>query len=361
MIKRIRLLGISISIFAIAGIVASGCGESKSRLSERRSGGRGGKIAVDAVIVRTQPLENRIYATGSLLANEEVELRPEISGRVTSVQFEEGGRVSRGQLLVKINDSEFRAELKRRELEEKLAADEERRKKGLFDIHGISQEEYDRAVNALKMAQAEKEVTQSQLAETEIVAPFDGIIGLRYISEGSFVTNNMLVATMQDVDPMKVEFSIPEKYAGRIQKGTAIGVRVGASSDERVGEVYAVESKIDPGTRTIRARATIRNPNEDLIPGSFARVEITLERLPDAIVIPAEAVVPELAGEKVYIFRGGQALSAAVETGVRTEKSIQVISGLSEGDTLVITGLLQLSNGATVEIRNLGGEKVLSQ
>jgi len=359
--ERFRQVLVSITLFAIIAVITGGCGESKSRLSDRRSSGRGGKISVDAVVIQPQPLENKIYATGTILANEEVELRPEVSGRVIGVFFEEGGRVKKGQLLVKINDSELKAELKRKELEEKLASDEESRKRSLFDIHGISQEEYDKAVNALRMVQAEKEVVQSQLAETEIMAPFDGIIGLRHVSEGSFVTNNMLVATMQDVDPVKVEFSIPEKYARQIRKSTVVVVSVGDTPGERVGHVYAVESKIDPGTRTIKARATIPNPGEDLIPGSFAKVEIALENLPDAIVIPAEAIIPELNGVKVFTCRDGQARSVSVKTGIRTERSVQITDGLTAGDTLILTGLLQLSDGLAVKINNLRSGRVTSQ
>ena len=355
-----RIGGMAASLVAIS-LVLSGCDQGGERASARQAEGRGTRIAVDAVVLEPQPLENKIYATGTLLANEDVELRPEISGRVIGVFFEEGGKVREGQLLVKINDSELKAQLKRKDLEETLVTDEERRKKSLFDIHGISQEEYDKAVNALMMVRAEKEVIQSQLAETEIVAPFDGIIGLRYVSEGSYVTNSMLVASMQDVDPMKVEFSVPEKYARQIKNGTVIKVLIGDSRDERRGKVFAVESKIDLGTRTIKARATIPNPEENLIPGSFARIEIMLEQLSDAIVIPAGAIIPELSGEKVYIFRDGKAISVPVKSGIRTEKSIQILNGLTSGDTLITTGLLQLADGKAVEIKNLGDGRAALQ
>jgi membrane fusion protein (multidrug efflux system) len=345
------------SLYSLVCLIGGGCNEGNSRqANSRNSAGRGSKVPVNAVVVTPRALENKIFATGTLMANEEVELRPEISGRVINVYFQEGGRVRKGDLLLKINDSELKAQLKRKDLEEKLASDEERRKRSLLDINGISQEEYDKSVNALRMIQAEKEIIQSQLAKTEIVAPFDGTVGLRHVSEGSYVTNNMLAATMQDNDPMKVEFAVPEKYALQIERGTDIVARIGESQEEYRGQVYAVESKIDLGTRTIRARAIIPNPNENLVPGSFARVEIMLERLPDAIVIPAEAVVPELSGEKVFVYRDGKAHAVPVRTGMRTEKSIHIIEGLNPQDTIVVTGLLQLSDGRAVEIRELSSE-----
>ena len=310
-------------------------------------------VPVEALIIRPQLLRDRIIVTGTVLANEEVELRSETSGRVTGVFFEEGKRVKQGQLLVKINDRELKAQLKQKEVEEKQALDEERRSQKLFQINGISQEEYDKVLNTLHMIQAGKEAIESRLAQTEIIAPFDGIVGLRHVSQGGYVTPAVLVATMQDVDPMKVEFSVPEKYAGQINKGTKILVRVGDSPGMHQGLVYAVESKIDLGTRTIKARAQISNPEGNLIPGSLANIEITLAEFPDAIVIPTEAIIPELNGEMVYVFKGGKANSVSVKTGIRTENSIQITGGLAVNDTLIVSGLLQLADGKEVQIKAL--------
>lgn len=338
-------------------ITIAGCDQSKNRPGSRDSAGRGGKVPVDAFVVKTQSLENKIYTTGTLLANEEVELRPEIAGRVTGVYFAEGSRVKKGQLLIKINDRELKAQLEGKQLEEKLASDDEIRKKGLFDIKGISKEEYDKAVNAHKMVQADMEIIGAQIAETEIIAPFDGIVGLRYISEGSYVIANQLMATMQEIDPIKVEFSVPEKYARMIKDGSEISARIGDDQTDYRGKVYALESKIDPSTRTIKARAKMPNKDGSLIPGSFARIELVLAEIPDAIVIPAEAIVPELNGEKVFIASGGKAHSVPVKTGIRTENSIQVVDGLHIDDTLLVTGLLQLGDGRLVDIKNIRGNQ----
>lgn len=243
--------------------------------------------------------------------------------------------------------------MKGKEIEEKQASDLESRARQLFEIKGISQEEYDRTANILNLIRAQKEALQAQLAQTEIVAPFDGIIGLRYVSPGSYVSTDMLVATLNDIDPVKVEFSVPEKYARQIKKGNAITVKVGDSGTEYKGAVYAAESKIDLETRTIKARARIPNPKGELIPGSFARVELTLERLPKAIVVPSESIIPELNLEKVFICVNGKARSVPVKTGIRTETSVQIVQGLSPQDTLILTGLLQLADGKTVEIKDL--------
>ena len=333
-------------------LMIGACKSGKSSLPRRESGTSGMRVPVNAMVIQPQLLDNSIFTTGTILANEEVELKPEINGRVTSVLFTEGSKVKKGDVLLRINDRELKAQLKGKEIEEKQASDLESRARKLLEVKGISQEEYDKIANALNLIKAQKEVTQAQLAKTEIVAPFDGVIGLRYVSEGSFVSTNMLVATMQEIDPIKVEFSVPEKYAKQIKKGTEIKVLVGDSKEEYKGSVYAVEAKIDLATRTIKARAKISNPNGDLIPGSFAKVDLTLEQLPNAIVIPSESIIPEMTGEKVFICVNGKAKSVGVKTGIRTETSVQIVEGLNPQDTLIVTGLLQLSDGKAVEIRN---------
>lgn len=341
----------SIKLMAFLLVLAlAGCGESSST-QNRPGGGASSAISVEVVVIQPSLLENRISTTGTLLANEEVELRPEISGRVTQVSFNEGSRVTKGSLLLKINDSELQAQLKRKESEEKLAASDEKRKKSLYDANAISQEEYDKSLNALRIVQADMEVTKSLIAKTEIRAPFNGVIGLRHVSEGGYVSPSMLAATMQEIDPMKVEFSVPEKYAHQLKDGLEISVHIGESAEEHKGIIYAVESKIDLSTRTIKARARIPNPAGRLIPGAFARLDITLESIPDAIVIPTGALIPELSGAKVYVCENGAAKSVPVQPGLRTDRNIQITTGLAPGDTLITTGLLQLSDGRKVRIR----------
>jgi len=332
------------------GLSLNSCDQSQSNQAGNATPKPVG-LPIEALIIKPQVLNNRIFTTGTLLANEEVELRPEIGGRVTSVNFEEGSRVKKGDLMLTINDSELKAEQKRKQIEERLASDEEQRRKGLLNINGISKEEYERSLNALEVIKAEREIIESQLAKTAIQAPFDGVVGLRQVSEGSYINSNSLVATMQQLDPMKVEFSVPEKYAGKIKDGLRVKLNVGDIASQFDGTIYAVESKIELSTRTIKARARIANPNQTLIPGSFAKVEINLETINNAIVVPSGAVIPELEGEKVFVYEGGKARAVAVTTGIRTETGTQVVAGIKIQDTLILTGLLQITNGSDVQIQ----------
>jgi membrane fusion protein, multidrug efflux system len=340
---------------ALLGFLASGCGGEKGQAGSRKAGSAG-KVPVTALVIKPQAIENTIVTTGTLLANEEVELRPEISGRVVGIYFQEGSWIKQGALMLKIDDGELKAQLKGKQAEEKLASDEEARRRTLFENQSISQEEYDRAAYALKMIQSEREVIESRLAKTEIVAPFDGMVGLRYVSSGSNVSFNMLVTTLQDTDPMKVEFSVPEKYAKHLGPGMEVVLQVGDSPKKYRGTVFAVESKIDISTRTIKARARISNPARELVPGSFAKVELTLERVPQAIVVPSQAVIPEMSGEKVFICANGTAQAIPVKVGIRTESLVQITEGLHLLDTLILTGLLQLADGSPVDIKHLQSE-----
>jgi membrane fusion protein (multidrug efflux system) len=354
-IRSTTSLVFGVALAALSSLFLGGCGQGTGKQTNREGSGRSNALSVEAVVIRPQVLDNKIFTTGTLLANEEVVLRPEVSGRVIGVFFQEGSRIAKGTLMLKIDDRELQAQHKRKKLEEKQASDEESRKRSLYDIKAISQEEYDKTLNTLRMIQADKEVIESQIGKTEIRAPFNGVVGLRYVSEGGFVSPNMLAATMQELDPMKVEFSVPEKYAKEIKSGIEILVRAGDSEKDHKGVIYALETKIDPNTRTIKARGKIPNADGTMIPGAFAKVEITLAKLSDAIVIPSGAVIPELNGEKVFICINGKAKQVFIKTGIRTEKNIQIVSGLAANDTLIVTGLLQLSDGKDVQIKTLQG------
>jgi len=306
-------------------------------------------IEAHAIVLRPQELENKIITTGTVLANEEVELRSEVEGRVVQINFMEGSHVSKGDLLVKINDAELQAQLKKLLLDEKLARDDLFRKEKLLEINAVSREEYDISQNQLGVIQAQIDLLRSQLDKTEIHAPFSGLIGLRYISPGGYVTSDMLIARLQETNPVKIEFTVPEKYRSKIEPGTVIQFTVEGHDSTFAGKVYALEPKIDPLTRTVTVRALCPNDANFLIPGAFAKVGIILETIPDALVIPSEALIPDIRGEKVFIYSMGRAKAVYVVTGIRMETTVQITEGLAPDDTILTTGLLQLRDGMKVK------------
>jgi membrane fusion protein (multidrug efflux system) len=281
-------------------------------------------------------------------------VRSEISGRIVSISFAEGSRVSKGQVLVKINDSELRAQLARAESRLAIANDEANRQKQLFDQTLTSEREYTNATNEADVAKAEADLIRAQLAKTEIRAPFAGVVGLRSVSEGSYVAPANLITTLRDVSTIKIDFSVPERYAGRIATGDHVEFRVQGSPRSYAASVYAVESGIDETTRTLRVRARASNPDGALVPGAFADVTVPLvER--EALTIPAYALVPELKGHMVFVYHAGSAEPRSVEIGTRTEDRIEITAGLQAGDTLITSAILQLKPGAPVRLSGVEG------
>lgn len=341
--------------FAVAlGFMLYSCSKGDEKRAQQNTGGATGpELSVEGMVVQTEKVDDKIFSTGTLLPNEEVELRPEISGRVVNIYFDEGSQVKAGQLLVRMDASELEAQLKKLKVQEKLAQSEESRQNQLLKIEAVSQEEYDIALNQLHTLEAEIDLIETQIRKTKIYAPFSGIIGLRYISEGGYVSPSSLIASMQQIDPIKVEFSVPERYIGEIKEGTTVKYGISGSDEIFSAKVYAVDSKIDVNTRTVKVRARSSNNNNLLKPGAFARVEITLKTYDDAILIPAEAIVTELEGQRVFISEDGKAKSQQVKTGIRTERVVQILEGLEPKDTVVLTGLMSIQEGAKLTFKEI--------
>jgi membrane fusion protein (multidrug efflux system) len=308
-------------------------------------------VAVNAVVAKAEHLGNEVYASGTVLANEEVELRPEIAGKILSVNFKEGSHVSKGALLVRINDADLQAQLKKLQVQLKLANEQEQRAKKLLDISGVSQEEYDISLNQLNALKADEEFTQAQVAKTELRAPFDGMIGLKNISEGSYVSPSQTIAWIQQVDPVKIDFSIPEKYASMVSPNAKIKFTSSNSNESYTGTVYAIQPRIDVGTRSLQVRALSPNKGGKIIPGSFVKVQLTLKEFENTIMIPTQAIVPVLKGKTVYVARNGKASQQKVETGIRTDSTIQITDGIKEGDTVITSGLMQLRSDMPVKVK----------
>ncbi len=345
----IRSLPAVLTCLFIAGLLIS-CAE-KPKAGPAGGARKSGPVNVEVIVIKPDTLQNIIYSTGTLLPNEKVELRNEVSGRVIGIYFEEGSEVKQGTLLLKINDQDLQAQLSKNSVQEKMARDDEFRKKQLIEIKAISQEEYDIVYNNLQSVQAERKLLDAQLAKTQIFAPLTGKIGLRNVSPGSFIPSNTLIATLQQVDPIKIEFSVPEKYTRLIKPGMEINFGMDYTSEKFTGKIYAVESGVDEATRTVRVRAACSNAGRKLFPGTFARISVVLENLTDAIKVPSESLVGDISGNKVFVVRNGKAQSVSIFAGIRTEKDTQITEGLQPGDSLITSGLLQINDGTPVSVK----------
>lgn len=348
-VKRI-LIGFGIAAVLVALALPKLSAREKAPAGSPARGAGARALSVTTYVVTPEVLRDRIVTTGSLRANEEVELRSEASGKILKIFFEEGRPVREGQLLVKINDAELQAQRRQTEYRLKLAEDREARQRTLLEKGGISREEYDATVNEVNVLRAGIELIEAQIDKTELKAPFDGVIGLRYVSEGSYISPSTQIATLQDVSPLKVEFSIPERYAGRVRNGSEITFTVEGRQEAFRGQIYAYEPKIEAGTRTLRLRALSPNPDARLVPGGFANVQLVFDEIRDAVAVPAMAVIPELGGKKVFVYKNGKAEARAVETGIRLEDRVQIVSGLAPQDTVITSGIQSLRPGMPVQI-----------
>lgn len=308
---------------------------------------------VSAFVIKAEKLENAIFASGTILANEEAELKPEIAGKIIQLLLKEGSSVTKGELLVKINDADFQAQLKKNQLEKDLSETQLKRKQELLKINGISQEDFEVIQNKVNTIKADMEYLQSQIAKTEIRAPFNGLVGLKNVSEGAYVTVGTVIATIQQINPVKIDFSISERYSDVVKKGDKVAFTIEGNRKSYIGEVFAIEPRIDVTTRTLRVRAICPNSDGTIYPGAFARVQLSLNAINDAIMIPTEAIIPDLKGKKVYRINNGKAEFVKVETGLRTEAKIQITDGLVFGDTIITTGIMQLKPGAAVKITEI--------
>ncbi len=321
---------------------------------EKNAPAQGGKknmpVKVTVFVAGKKQAGKKLEVSGSVLAGEEVELKSETQGRIVKIYFDEGSEVKKGMLLLKINDSDLQAQLKKAISNKKLKEEVEKRNKQLLTKGAISQEQYDLSATELSAAGADAELIQENIRKTEMYAPFDGLIGLRYVSEGSFVSGVSRIASLQQINKVKVEFAVPEKYAGRLAKGDHISFTVEGQNHTYTAEIYAIEPKIDPETRNVLMRAVCDNANRKLLPGSFARVQIVLPAVAGSLSVPTQAIVPVLKGQKVFLVRGDSVVEQLVKAGVRTESEIEITEGLNEGDSIAVTGIMYLKQGTKVKV-----------
>lgn len=315
-------------------------------------GGGQALLASGYLIVPTS-MSELIYSTGSLLPDEEVELSFETSGKIIGIHFSEGSRVRKGDLLAKINDRPLQAQLLKLKAQLKLTKEREFRQRQLLEKDAISKESYDQVATELQSTEADILLIEARIAETELRAPFDGIVGLRMISEGAFATTQTKIVRLVKISPLKVEFSVPERYAGEIKPGFPIEFVIDGIPNPYHANVYAVDPMVDLSTRTIIVRALYANKNEELKPGRFASVRALLSQLDHTISIPSHAIIPEMNGEKVFVYRHGKAEEVRVKIGLRTESHVQIIEGLNVGDTLLTTAILQLRHNIPVQLDTL--------
>jgi membrane fusion protein (multidrug efflux system) len=318
-------------------------------------GSRGGApLNINAKVIKPEALIDMIrISTANIIPDEEVDLTFESSGMITDIYFQEGLAVKKGQLLAKVNDKPLQAELQKLQAQIPLAEDRVFRQKSLLEKDAVSKEAYEQVSTELEKLHADLELVKARIAQTELRAPFDGVIGLRNVSEGAYASPTTIVTHLTKITPLKVEFSVNEKQADFIGPGTKITFQTPPDLAVYQAVIYAVESRLDQNTYTLKARARYPNSSGRMKPGRSANVEIHSGEIKNALVIPNEAIIAEMGHDIAYIYSEGKAKQIEVIKGIRSESNIQILEGLNPGDTLIISGVMQLRDGLPVTIDNI--------
>jgi membrane fusion protein (multidrug efflux system) len=340
---------VSLCLFSFTSCKENADAANKSKRQPGQSGN--GPTIVDVIVATPHSIENKIEANGSVVANEYVELHPEISGRIVYLNVPEGVHVAKGTVIARINDADLQATLEKSKAQLELYKKTEERAHKLLDINGINEADYDIAVNNVKSTQADIDYTEAQLDKTVIRAPFDGVVGLRQVSPGAYVTPANIIATVQQLDKIKVDFTIPEQYTSVIRKGGLVDIQLDATSGRRKGLIVATEPQISLSSRNLKVRALMENgPGH---PGAFVKVYVEAGLDKRSIMVPTNCIIPEDKNNQVIIVKQGKAQLVNVTTGVREANNIEITKGLNPGDTIVVTGVLFARPNSPVTIRSV--------
>lgn len=331
--------------------LVSGCHSKKEEVKTQDKGPRG--LSAEAMVVRPAELTSVYQSTGNLLANEAINVYPEVSGRITDIRFKEGTIVHKGDLLIQLFDQDVKAQIQKLNVQRRLQVITKGRQDELLAISGISKQEYDNTVAQIAGIDADIAYSEAQLRRLQIRATFDGIIGLRNVSIGAIVTPATLITMIQQIHPLKLDFPVPEQYKGVIKNGDIIRFTVTGNSDTLKGTVAAIQPGADATTRTITIRAVVPNTEQKLVPGAFANVYVTLNRNNQAITIPSQSIIPTTRDKKVAVLRNGKAEMVTVVTGERMVEQVEILQGLQAGDTVLTTGIMQVKPGMEVKVTKI--------
>ena len=308
-------------------------------------------VLVDVILANPQKIINTVEANGTTIANEFVELHPEVSGRVIFLDIPEGSFVTKGTMLARINDEDLEAQLNKSRVALDLAQKTVSRYKQLLAVNGINQSDYDAALNTLQNDQADIRYEQALIDKTLIRAPFDGVLGLRQISPGAYVTPSDIIASLQQINRVKIDFTLPVEYSNLVKMGNVVDIEANDGKNfYGKARILAVEPQANTATRNLMVRALLLKGT--LPTGSFVKVEIGNAGT-HAIMIPTNSVIPDDKNNQVVLVRNGLAKFVNVMTGIRQADNVEITQGIQPGDTVVVSGVLFARPDHPVTIRSI--------
>lgn len=300
-------------------------------------------IPVNYIVAKYDTFRNEVVTTAEILPYESVIVRAPISATVLAIYFKEGGAVKEGQPLIRLDDRAWKAQLKGLEVELNSLEKELDRYKQLMDLDGASQQQVDNAVGRIAAMQAQIDQLRVNIQLANVKAPFSGQVGMRNFSLGSYMSEGDQITTLAQIDKLKVNFNLPEKYRPDVRTGETVQVTV--DEDTFPATIYAIDPTINVESRTVQARAVVDRANEKLMPGVFAETILPTQVLEEAIILPSQVVVPEIENQTVYVSKNNKAERRIVIVSGRTKDMVLITEGLQPGDTVLTTGLMQVKEG----------------
>jgi membrane fusion protein (multidrug efflux system) len=315
---------------------------------------------VDVLIAQPTTISQTVEANGTVVANESVELRPEVPGRLIYLNVPEGTHVEKGTVLARINDADLRAQITKSQVQLELAKQNEERLSKLLAIQGVNQADYDAVVNQVASLEADIQYTNALIEKTIIRAPFSGVIGLRQVSPGAFVTSNDVIATLQQTSRIKIDFTLPEDYSNIVKTGGTVQVAIDEAQEKKnTATIVAVEPQVNQQTRNLKVRALLEEGVAN--PGAFVKVYVNASTDRNAILVPTNAVIPGDQNNQLILVKNGRAALTDIQTGVRQASTVEITKGISSGDSVVITGVLFARPNSPVKVRNVRTLEQLSK
>lgn len=310
-------------------------------------------MQAEGYIVKTKSISENIDVPGTLFPFEETEIRPEISGRIVYLNVPEGRSVAKGTILAKLFDGDLQAQLKKLQVQLEINQQTATRYKELLKIGGISQQEYDLTELQVNNLKADMELVQVDIYKTAIRAPYSGRIGLKSISLGAYVTPTNIITTISQVNKLKMEFTVPEKYSSFMQRGRIVNFTIAGSNQKYSSAIMATESNIEANTRTLKVRSVVDGTQPLLVPGAFAKVTLQMGQTDQAVMIPTQAIIPQARNKRVIVYHDGTAKFEIVTTGIRDSSFVQITEGLKAGDTIITTGLLAIRPDSKIQLSKI--------
>jgi membrane fusion protein (multidrug efflux system) len=339
------------SLLLASCCIATSCSHKKEEAA--KPAGKPNTLAAEVYVVHPQSFDTRYTTNGTLLPNEEVNILSEVAGRVTSIRFKEGTAVQKGQVLVTLYNEDIKAQIEKSRSLRQLQVSIRNRQGELLRIGGISQQDYESTATQIKSIDADIAYAEAQLRRTTILAPFSGLIGIRNISEGAVVTPSTVIATLQQVSTLKMDFTIPDQYKAEIYTGKKVFFSLTGSLDTFSAVVNATDAGANAITHTLTVRAIVNNASQKLLAGSFTHVLIPFDHTNNAILIPPQSVIPTTRDKKVALVSNGKAKLVTVMLGTRTNEMVEIVQGLSAGDTILTTGIMQVKGGMNVKVKGI--------